>query len=273
MSTQQDAQMLHGARSFSTLSSLEKALLGIPLLGGVVFGLGPLLAQAQFAAIAGASGADAYVYHLAGAATFGYAIGLLFAILQNHWLPARMVVIATLVFNLGSLYAVAAAVINGGGTPIVYLICLTSLIIIGATVWMLNQHRGVTHGTPDIAPWLVYLIAFLGFVAAAVGLTLIIAPVPIAQIFGYKGTDDFLYRQGGAATLGYGVMGYYMLRSRVWSEIRLASIMSFGFNAISLVAAVLEIASGGLLLLAGITGLVALIATLGMGAALLRHGK
>jgi len=174
---------------------------------------------------------------------------------------------------LGSLYAIATAVMNGGGTPIVYLILVASLIIIGVTLWMLNQHRGVSQGTPDIAQWFVYLIAFLAIVAAMVGLTLLIAPVPIAQLFGYKRTDDFLYRQGGAATLGYGVMGYYMLRSRVWSEIRLASIMAFGFNTISFVAAILELASGGLFWLAGITGLVALIATVGMGAALLRRGK
>lgn len=273
MSAQSNTQALPPARLITELSGLEKALLGIPLLGGLVFGLTPLLAQSQFAALSGASGADAYVYRLAGAATFGYAVALLLTIWQNEWLPARLVVIPTLVFNLASLYACAAAIVGGSANLIVYLILVTSLIIVASTAWMLNQHRGALHGIPDIAQWLVYLTAFLAIVATVVGLVLLLAPVPIGQLFGYKGTDDFLYRQGGAATLGYGVMGYFMLRSRVWREIRLAAIMALAFNGVSFLAAVLELLSGGLFWLPAITGLVALITTVGTAAAVLRNGK
>lgn len=271
MSTTQSA--MPRLASATQLSGLEKVLLVIPLLGGLVFGLAPLLAQAQFAAISGGTGNDPYVYRLSGAATFGYAVALLLGLLQSEWRPVRLVVIPTLVFNLASLYACAAAIVGGSPTPVVYAILATSIIIVAATAWMLNQHRGLEHDRPDIARWLVYLIAFLAIVATVVGLSLLIAPVQVGQLFGYKGTDDFLYRQGGAAVLGYGVMGYYMFRSRVWAEIRLPTIMALAFNAISTVVAVLELASGGLFWLPAITGLVALITTVGTGISLMRNGK
>ena len=45
------------------------------------------------------------------------------------------------------------------------------------------------------------------------------------QLFGFKVTDIFLYGQAGAATLGYAVMGIFVLLSRNWQEIRYPVVM------------------------------------------------
>jgi hypothetical protein len=57
-----------------------RALLGVQALAGVVFGLIPLLAPAQFASITGYTGDDELVYRLAGAATAGYLVAALLAL-------------------------------------------------------------------------------------------------------------------------------------------------------------------------------------------------
>src|SRR5689334_6499925 len=87
------------------LSSLERWVLVIPLAAGVFFGLFPLLVPGPFAALMGYLGNDPFIYRLAGAATFGYAVALGFGLWQGTWAAVRLIVIAILTFNLASLYA------------------------------------------------------------------------------------------------------------------------------------------------------------------------
>jgi len=51
------------------LSSAERILLLLPIAGGMVFGVFPLLLGSMFGAILGFPGNDAFIYRLAGAAT------------------------------------------------------------------------------------------------------------------------------------------------------------------------------------------------------------
>src|SRR5579884_1731585 len=119
------------------LSGLERWLLVVPLAGGLVFGLFPLLFPAAFAALTGFAGHDPFMYRLAGAATFGYAVALIGGIRQGTWAAVRLVVIAVLTFNLGSLYACGAELLSpstqGGARPVVYLILATSIAIVAIT--------------------------------------------------------------------------------------------------------------------------------------------
>lgn len=254
------------------LTPQEKLLLGVPLLGGLVFGLLPLLAPALLARLAGAAGNDPFIYRLAGAATLGYAVALILALRQDTWLPVRIVVIATLAFNVGSLYAIALAIFDGSANWLVYAILLASISITGITASLLQRHRAVAQPAPDVAPWLVALVWFLAIVATLVGALGLFVPTTVAHLFGYAGTDTFLYRQGGAATLGYGVMGFFQLRSRSWSQWRLPSVMALVFNGLSFILAVLAIAGGGTSLLPFIIGGAALVATIGSFMALQRQG-
>lgn len=262
-----------GSQSGVALTGLEKLLLVVPLLGGLVFGLMPLLAPKLLAQISAAPGNDLYIYHLAGAATLGYAIALIMAIVGGRWLPARIVVIATLAFNLGSLYAIAMTVLAGSAAWIVYAILVASITITAITAGMLYRHRPAPAVTPDVAPWLAWLVRLLMVIATLVGVSVLFAPTLFAQVFGLAGTDLFLYRQAGAATLGYGVMGFFQLRSTSWQQWRLPSVMSLVFNGVSFIVSALAVIAGEALPLAYIITAASLAATVGSFLALRRNGK
>ena len=262
-----------GSALLERLTPQEKLLLAVPLLGGLVFGFLPLLAPGLLARLAGAAGNDPFIYRLAGAATLGYALALILALRQDAWLPVRIVVIATLTFNLGSLYAIALAILDGNATWIVYAILVASITITAITASLLRRHGAVPQPAPDVAAWLVALVWFLAIVATLVGALGLFVPTMVARLFGYAGTDTFLYRQGGAATLGYGIMGFYQLRSRTWSQWRLPSVMALVFNGLSFVLALLALLGGESSLLPFIIGGAALAATVGSFMALQRRGQ
>lgn len=255
------------------LTSLERALLVIPLLGGLVFGILPLFLPAQAASFFGFSGGDTYLYRLAGAVTLGYVPGLLLAILQGEWTPVRLVVVATLVFNLGSLFAIAVAIFTGTATPVAYAILVASVLITGITAWMLNRHRDVPRPHADIAQWLVYLLIFLTAAAFGTGILFTFAPMQVAKMFGFAGIDEFVFRQGGAALLGFAVMGVLELRSRAWREIRLPSLNAMVFNGASFVATILALLAGDPIFLLLVVLVVSIVATVGSFVALQRQGK
>src|SRR5260370_5779662 len=83
----------------SRLSGLERWLLVIPFLGGLVFVLLPLLVPAPFPSFTGFPGNDPFIYRLASAPTFGYAVALILGMLQRTWAPVRLVVITGGTFN------------------------------------------------------------------------------------------------------------------------------------------------------------------------------
>lgn len=68
-------------------------------------------------------------------------------------------------------------------------------------------------------------------------------------IFGFKVINLFLYRQAGASTLGYAIMGIFELRSRNRTEIRYPSVMAGVSNGFSFLASLLTLALGESLLL------------------------
>jgi predicted neutral ceramidase superfamily lipid hydrolase len=217
------------------LSGLDRILLVLPLLGGLVFGLTPLVAPRQFAQAAGAPGNDPYIYRLAGAATFGYAAALAWALLSNSWARARLLVIATLAFNVGSLYACGVAIAGGQANAPVYLILVTSVIIVVITGWLLYQHRSAPRPAPDIAPWLTWFLVAATLLSVPFALLPLFFPVQFGQYFGLQATggDLFVYRQGGAALLGYAMLGVFEVRSRSWSEVRSAAVMVVVFNTLA----------------------------------------
>lgn len=228
----------------SRLSSLERLLLLLPLLGGAFFGLGPLLLARPLANFFGYPGNDEYVSQLAGAATLGYAVALALGLLQGGWAAMKLLVVATLVFNLASIFACLAEIVAGLAKPVVYLILATSIAITAITIFVLNNHRDAPRGEQNTAPWISALLV-IGIVASGTfGLLPLLFPVEAGQFFGFLATDTFLFRHAGAATLGYAVMGVLELRSRRWSELRLATIMATVFNGVSFVVSMLALVSG-----------------------------
>jgi len=245
----------------SRLSGLERWLLALPLAGGLVFGLFPFLVPVAFASFTGSSGNDPFIYRLAGAATFGYAVALALGLQQGTWAAVRLVVIAVLTFNLASLYACSFELLspstNGGVKPIVLLILATSIAIVAMCGGLLYRHRTDARPTPNIAPWVGRFIVVATILALVFGLTPLFYP-QLNHLFGFKVTDLFLYRQAGAATLGYAVMGVFELRSRNWQEIRWPIVMAAVFNGLSFLAALLTLILGESLLLPALVAVASL---------------
>lgn len=255
------------------LRGWERVLLVLPLAGGTVFGLAPLLVPGPFAALTGGSGNDPVIYRFAGAATFGYAPALALGIAQGAWRPVRLPVVAVLVFNLASLYAGALEILGGRAPLVVYLILVTSLALVAIGAGLLYRHRALGPSAPDVAAWLVYFILLLTVVAATAALLALFGPVPFGKLFGYEATDVFVYRQAGAATLGYAVMGIFETRSRAWLDMRLPLVMALVFNGASVLVGVYAIANAEPGWLPLVTTPAALVATLGSYIALRRRGR
>lgn len=233
----------------------------MPLAGGIVFGVLPLLVPVELARATGYAGDEPYVGQLAGAATLGYAVALALELPAARWERLRIVVLAVLVFNVASIYACLVEIATGRGLPIVLLILGTSVAIVLITLALISRHA-TPRSAPDIAPWLVWVIAVASALAAAFGMLPLLAP-ELGRGFGFAVTDVFLYRQGGAATLGYAALGVYELRSRRWQELRAPSVMALVFNGASALASVLALAAGDA------RPLVALIAVAAGGVAIL----
>ena len=244
------------------LSSLERLLLLLPIAGGLVFGVFPFLLGGAFGRILGFSGDDTFIYRLAGAATFGYAVALIMGLRQGDWMPLRLVVIGTLAFNLASIYACVAQLVAGETNLIIYLILGTSIAITAITLWMLNRHTSSVQKS-ELSPWYVRFITLGTVLSGVFGLMPLFTPVLGSQLLGFHGTDVFLIRQAGAASLGYAVIGYFVVRyGGTWLDVRLSLIMALIFNGFSFIASVLALFSGAPVLITIVIGAASLFVTI-----------
>ncbi|HET6597210.1 MAG TPA: hypothetical protein VFG81_16405 [Anaerolineales bacterium] len=226
------------------LNTLERLLLLLPTAGGLVFGVLPLLLGGAFGSALGFPGNDSFIYRLAGAATFGYAVALLLGLRQGDWAPLRLVVIGTLTFNLASIYACIVHLMAGDQNLFVYLIFGTSIAITAITLWLLNRHPREAQTEADVSVWYIRFLVLGAVLSGAFGLLPLLIPVLGATLTGFRGTDMFLIRQGGAASLGYAVMCLVAIRTGAWKEIRLPLIMALVFNGFSFLASLVALFSG-----------------------------
>ena len=254
------------------LSGLERILLLVPIVGGAFFGLGTLLIPETFAATFGYTGHDPYIYRLLGAAIVGLAGALAWAILGNSWARMRLLVTATFMFNVGSLYACGVEIAGGHATSVVYLVLVASIVIVAITGWLLYTHHGPPP-VPDIAGWLVWFLAAATLLSVPFAVLPLFFPVQFGQYFGFQATDVFIYREGGAALLGYAMMGATEVRSRRWAEIRSAAVMVVIFNTLAALVSVLAIANGTGKSLAPIVLLASGVIAVATFVELLRGGK
>ena len=255
------------------LNNLERILLLLPLAGGLVFGLFPLLLGGVFGAALGSQGNDSFIYRLGGAATLGYAVALIMGLRQGDWAPLRLVVIATLTFNLASIYACVVELLAGDTNIMVYLILATSIAITAITLWLLNRHSSSLKMERDVSTWYIRFLALGTILSGAFGLLPLLIPVQGAQLLGFHGTDVFLIRQAGAASLGYAVMAYLGIRYGAWLEIRLGLVMALIFNGFSFIASVIALFSGEPVLITVVIGAASLFVTIVGYIAYQRNGR
>ena len=255
------------------LNTLERLLLLLPTAGGFVFGVLPLLLGGAFGAALGYPGNDSFVYRLAGAATLGYAVALILGLRQGDWAALRLVVIGTLTFNLASIYACVAHLMAGDTNLFVYLIFGTSIAITAITLWLLNRHASEAQIGPEVSGGYIRFLVLGAVLSGTFGLLPLLLPVLGATLTGFQGTDVFLIRQGGAASLGYAVMSIVGSRSGQWQEIRLPLIMALVFNGFSFLASVIALFSGEPVLMGVVIGAASLFVTIVGTIAYRRNGN
>lgn len=100
-------------------------VLALATLSAAVFGLGPQV-PGPFASLMGYKGADEYVYRLAGAACFGYAVMGVQELRSLHWDDMRLPSIMALVFNGLAFLASVFEIVAGRATLLVYLVALAA---------------------------------------------------------------------------------------------------------------------------------------------------
>jgi len=120
---------------------------------------------------------------------------------------------------------------------------------------------------------LVWVLVIATLSAAFFGLAPLLLPDVGGHFFGFKATDIFIFRQAGAASLGYAVMGVFELQSRRWLELRLPVVMGTVFNGLAFLASLVAIATGELSLLVYLVAPVSLAVTVVLLVALRREGK
>ncbi|HYV23002.1 MAG TPA: hypothetical protein VEN31_10150 [Candidatus Bathyarchaeia archaeon] len=100
-------------------------VLALATLSAAVFGLGPQ-AAGPFAALAGYKGTDEYVYRLAGAACFGYAVMGIQELRSLHWDDMRLPNVMALIFNALAFLAAIFEVVAGRPTLLAILVALAA---------------------------------------------------------------------------------------------------------------------------------------------------
>jgi hypothetical protein len=254
-------------------SQTEGLLLLVPILGAVIYGLGPFLLGAGFGLPFGEAGNDSFLYRCAGAATFGYAVGLAIGLRDQSWTILRLPLIGTLTFGVVSIFVGALEILGGNHNALVYLTELASILVTVITATLVMRHSGEPQVAPDVSKLLGYGLILGGVLAGVFGVLPLLIPSQFAQLFGYKGTDVFFIRQAGAASLGYAVVAYLAFQSRVWREVRPAALMALTFNALGFVAAVLALLNGDPLFIAVVIGVAGFFYSVMVVFALQRQGQ
>jgi hypothetical protein len=251
---------------------LLRPLLALQAVAGSLFGLALFLVPVQFAELAGFTGANVFMMRLAGAATLGYAVGA--AVGLRAGLPAlRILLAATATFNAGAVLAAVVAIARGEAEPIVFVILVAATVFTACCLYFLRRAADAEPGgRGELAGWFVALLVVSTIAAAAFGLGLLLFGASFGTTFGYSGTDDFVYRQAGAATLGYATIGVLELRSRRWPELRIPILMALTFNALSVLGAAIELATGGPVQASLILATATLV-SVGMAVALRTEGR
>jgi hypothetical protein len=232
----------------ATADRLFPLLLGLLIVAGGFFGIGAFFLPTQFASLTGFAGQDPFAYRIAGAASTGYAVG--FAVgYRASWDALRIPIAATAVFNLASIVACIAAIVAGGAQPLVFVILPTSIVFSAACLFYLRRpprNRATYAAASDhpLAAWVMGLFVLGTIAALFFGLVTLVAGGAFGRAVGAPGLDDFVYRQGGAATLGAGIGGALVLVDRRWSSARIPTFMAVTFNGMSVIAALLDIAAG-----------------------------
>jgi hypothetical protein len=223
-----------------------KLTLAVQAAAGLVFGLVPLLLTSAYASAIGFGGDEPLVYHLGGAATFGYFVAPAIALAwRSGWRQIRIPAIATLTFTIGALGASALELANGGTQPVIPFVVGAGAIFTLIAAWWLRRDEAPAEdpGRPLETPARVVL-ALATLSAGTFGLLPLLVPGLFATLFGLAGTDAWVARLAGAGCLGYATGGIASLLAPGYRLIRIQNLAAISFNALGATSAWVAVVSG-----------------------------
>jgi hypothetical protein len=243
-----------------------RAALVIQVLASAAFGILPVLAPDAYASITGYSGHDPLVYRLGGAATTGYLVGAVAALLSNaRWAELRIPSVATITFTAAAVLASGWSVLEGDRHLVAEFVLIAAAAFTVIAALFIRRDRGepVDPGAVIAAPFR-WVIALATLSAATFGLFPLLAPGLFAQVFGLAGTDGWIFRLAGAACLGYATAGVLTFRAAGYRLVAIQNRAAIAFNLLGAISAWIAVASGSGGILAPVVALAATFFTVAL---------
>jgi hypothetical protein len=244
----------------------------VPLVGSLALGVPMYVFPRPLGRAVGLSGDEVFIYQLGGAAILGYAVALALGVRRSAWRPLRFVVVATYAFAVLTLIAGFLTFTSGVVNGFVVILSIWAVITGWTVGQMIAARRGLRAGPRDVARWVIVVLALATLSAAVFGLGPQV-PVAFATLFGYQGSDEYVWRLAGGACFGYAVMGAMELRSLHWDDMRLPNVMALVFNGLAAIAALTELLAGRTTLLAILVAAAAGFFTIAIAVILARSGR
>jgi hypothetical protein len=117
-----------------------RIVLGLATLSAAVFGLLPLLVPGLFAQLFELAGTDHFIYRMAGAATFGYAVAGVFEMRATGFALIRLQNLAAITFNALGFLISAYAIVTGAGSLLAVVILLAAGFFTVALTTLAQRH-------------------------------------------------------------------------------------------------------------------------------------
>jgi hypothetical protein len=205
----------------------------------LVFGLAPLLLTSMYASTLGFSGDDPLIYRLGGAATTGYAVVAIYALLRgSSWAELRIPSLATFTYALGAFGASLWEALAGARQGVVvFVVVAGAAFTLIAASFVLRDRAPIARTGPALTTIERVILSLATLSAAVFGILPLLAPAPFASLFGLVGTDSWVFRLAGAGCLGYAVGGVAAIRVGTFGPIRIQNVAAITFNALGAVAA------------------------------------
>ena len=235
-------------RSDADLARLAafRAGLVVQLIAAGFFGLVPLIAPVDFAKAFGLTGAEPYLYRLAGAATVGYMAPALLGLLRGSWASLRIPMATTFLFNATAASASLVTIDESGLQPLAAVVALAASIFTAiAAYWLWRGGSPDEAGRQRLEPGFKLTLAGATVAASIIGGSALLLPRAYASFFDVSAADLIIIRLGGAATVGFALAGLLSFLIDDWPAIRTQTIASIAANIAAVIASAVYLAQGG----------------------------
>jgi len=251
-----------------------KALLVIQVVVAGLFGVIPFFGPQVAADAAGYTGAEPFIYRLAGAAALGYAVVAALTLARPAWFRFKIPAAATYVFNAAAVVGALITLFEEDTNFWVWFILFAAAAFVVILIFVTRRNEGRPAPSEPMLDQPARILLTVATIAAAFfGLTPLFAAAFFADLGGFDASDLFVYRLAAAGTLGYAFGGYMSLRDGRWAAIELQNVAAIVFNAFSTVGALLYILTGGTSIIGWLILVAAAAFTVGLLMLHVRRGR